>query len=124
MGKGFGIAALIIMLISVPVPVLGTWIGYLALVIAGIAALIGNKSFVIATTVVGVIKMYFLSPSLMAVMYLPFADQAAPASAYLFFILTTFFAALPVVCLLCRPVLRGVLRSVGVQLPEPQGSDT
>lgn len=108
MGKGLGIAALVIMLLSFPVPVVGTWIGYIALLLAAGAALAGHSTLAIATTVVGVVKMYFLSPGLMASMYLPFVKvegEAAPASAYMFLVLTTVLVALPIVALVARKVL-------------------
>ena len=117
MGKGLGIAGLVILLVSFPIPVLGTWIGYLALVIAAVAALFGNKTWVIATTVVAVIKMYFLSPGLMATMYVAFAKidgQSAPVEAYLPIMLTTFFAGLPIAMLIFRPAVMGLLRQIGI----------
>ena len=104
MGKGFGIAALILVFISFPIPIIGTWIGYLALIIAAIAALAGNKSWVIATTVVAAIKMYLLSPGLMATMYIPFTGDPitggpAPLTAFAALILTTALTALPILAL-------------------------
>lgn len=109
MSKGIAIAALIIMLLSFPVPVLGTWIGYFALILAAIAALLGNKTFVVATIVIGAVKMFVLSPGLMATMYLPFADKGAPVEAYFPLILTTGVTALPIICLIFRAAIRRVL---------------
>ncbi|MEZ5922017.1 MAG: hypothetical protein R3C60_11780 [Parvularculaceae bacterium] len=109
MGKGFGIAAIILIILSFPVPVVGTWIGYFALIIAAIAALFdGGKTYAIATTVIAAIKMYFLSPGLMATMYV--TPQNFPVSP--FFLLTTFFVALPILALIFRPALSGLLQSI------------
>ncbi|MEL6920995.1 MAG: hypothetical protein AAFO77_08195 [Pseudomonadota bacterium] len=124
MGKGLGIAALVLMLISFPIPIVGTWIGYLALVVAALAVLVGNKPYAIATVVIGAIKMYFLSPGLMASMYYPFAAAEGvdvPLENYLFLFLTTFFAVLPLLALAFRPALRGLLSSFGLHLSSNEG---
>ena len=110
MGKGLGIAALVILFISFPIPVFGTWIGYLALIIAAVSALCGHKTLVIATTVIAAIKMFALSPGLMATMYVPV--DGYPVSPFL--ALTTFFAILPIAMLLFRPAVTGFLKQFGL----------
>jgi len=121
MGKGIGIAALVIVIVSFVVPFIGNFVAYFALVIASIAALMGEKTFAIATTVIAFAKMFFMSPLLMASMYLPFSDSSAPLGAYSALILTVFFVALPIVCMLCRPAIRGIFRSIGIQIPAGGG---
>lgn len=110
MGKGLGIAAIILIVLSFPIPVLGTWVGYFALVVAALAALFGSRTLAIATTVLAAIKMYFLSPGLMATMYVPV--EGYPVSP--FFALTTFFVALPIIVLVFRPLITSSLRKAGV----------
>lgn len=110
MAKGLGIAAIVLLILSFPVPVIGTWVGYLALVLTALAALFGNKAYAIATTVLGAAKMYLLSPGLMATMYVKV--EGYPVSP--FFVLTTFFVALPVVALVFRSAITGLLRRVGI----------
>ena len=114
MGKGLGIASLVLVFISFPVPIVGTWIGYLALILAALAALAGNKSWVIAATVVAAIKMYFLSPGLMATMYIPFTGGPAPIEAFAALILTTALTALPIIALLFRPAFGGIAKQFGL----------
>ena len=121
MGKGLGIAALVLILISFPIPIFGTWIGYLALLIATLAVLGGDTALSIAVTVIAAVKMYFLSPGLMATMYLPFAGvdgQSAPPEAFFFLFLTTAFVLLPIVALIFRPAIRGLLRKAGVNITD------
>jgi hypothetical protein len=120
MAKGLGIAAIVLLLISFPIPIIGTWIGYLALVLAALAAVFGSKTLPIATTVLAAIKMYFLSPGLMATMYIPFAKvdgQSAPLAAYAALILTTALVALPIVALIFRPALAGLVKAAGISPP-------
>ena len=120
MGKGLGITALVIVLISFPIPVLGTWIGYLALVIAAVSALCGHKTLVIATAAIAAIKMYALSPGLMATMYAPFIKvngESAPLAAFGFLFLTSFFAGLPIAMLLFRGTFVKLLGNIGVKVP-------
>ena len=111
MGKGLGIAGLVILLLSFPIPIFGTIIGYLALVLVAIAAIFGEKTLVIATTVLAAIKMYMLSPALMGAMYSDTEDAGGV------FFTVTFFAALPIIALIFRPAIRGMLSKVGLIKP-------
>jgi len=108
MGKGLGIAALAIMLVSFPIPVVGTWVGYLALALAAAAIVWGDTALSLGTAIIGIVKMYFLSPGLMLTMYAPFVPvdgESAPVGAFMFLILTTVMAALPFVALILRMTL-------------------
>lgn len=113
MGKGLGIAALIFIILSFPLPVVGTWVGYFALALAALSALAGHRTLVIATAAIAAVKMYFMSPGLMATMYAKV--EGYPISP--FFALTTFFVALPIVMLVFRGALIGLLRKAGVLKP-------
>lgn len=62
--SGLGIAALIIAVISLFIPLLGLYSGLVALVVATIAAFFGDKGLTIATVVVSFVGYFFLSPSL------------------------------------------------------------
>ena len=114
MGKGFGIAGLIVLLMSFPIPIVGTFIGYFALILVTVAALCGHKTLVVTTTVLAAIKMYMLSPALMAVMYSP--EGATHLLA------TTFFVALPIAALLFRPLILAQLRAFGLVKASPSVS--
>ena len=59
-----GVAAVVLSLIAIPVPVLGIFIGWLALGLATIAALRGYTLLALAVVVISVINYVFLSPSL------------------------------------------------------------
>ena len=63
MGRGLGIAAFVVLLLSLPIPIVGNYISLLALLILCGAAFAGEKVWVVVTTVVAAIKMFFLSPS-------------------------------------------------------------
>lgn len=110
MSKGLGIAALVLILISFPIPFVGTWIGYLALVVAAVAALFGDRALTVATAVIAAIKMYFLSPVLMATMYVKVDGFGFnwPLA------ITSFFVALPVAMLAFRPMILAMLKQAGL----------
>jgi hypothetical protein len=64
MGKGIGIAALVFAIIAIFVPVFGIMVGWLALFLATLAALFGDKTFTIAALVITAVNYFFLSPLL------------------------------------------------------------
>ena len=61
--KGLGIAALIVAVIGMGVPVITIYIVWLALVLAALSAFLGNKAFPLAATLVCLINALLLSPS-------------------------------------------------------------
>ncbi len=63
MHKGLGIAALVIAVIGMGVPVITIYIVWLALVLAALSAFLGNKAFPLAATLVCLINAFLLSPS-------------------------------------------------------------
>lgn len=64
MGKGLGIAALILILLGMFIPFIGIFITWLALALATVAALSGDRTFSIATGVIGIVGVIFFSPLL------------------------------------------------------------
>ena len=62
MSKGLGIAALVIALLGVIVPLVTVWVIWLALALAAFAAFGGDKSFPIAAVLVCLVNILFLSP--------------------------------------------------------------
>ena len=62
--KGLGIAALVIAVIGMGVPVITIYIVWLALVLATLSAFLGNKAFPLAATLVCLINTLFLAPSI------------------------------------------------------------
>jgi hypothetical protein len=62
MEKGFGIAALVCAIIAIFLP-FGIVLSAVAIILAVIAALAGDKTFAIATTVIAFVNTMFLSPS-------------------------------------------------------------
>lgn len=113
MGKGIGIAAFVIILISFIIPVVGTFVAYFALLLAAISALAGHKTFAIATTVIAAFKIYMLSPMLMIMMYNPVEGDLP-----WMLILNTIPIALPIICMIFRPAIGGLLRNIGISLPK------
>lgn len=63
MGKGLGIAALVIGIVSIFVPVVSLYIVWLALILAALAGISGDKTFSIATVAICFINVAFLSPA-------------------------------------------------------------
>ncbi|MCI3133149.1 hypothetical protein [Phenylobacterium aquaticum] len=63
MGKALGIAAFVVLLLSVLIPVVGTYITFLALAISAGAAFGGEKTWVLVVEVVSAVKIFFLSPT-------------------------------------------------------------
>ena len=64
LGAGIGLAALIIAGIGMWMPIIGLFIGWLALVVACFAALCGDKGFSIATVVLSAFAFWIFTPSL------------------------------------------------------------
>jgi hypothetical protein len=64
MAKGFGIAALVMAILAIFVPVAGVAISALAVLLAVIAGFSGDRGFAIATALISAINAFFVSPSL------------------------------------------------------------
>jgi hypothetical protein len=75
MAKGFGIAALICALLALVIPLVGIVVSGIAIVLAIIAALSGDRAFATATSLIAGINTFFLSPSVMLVLH---TSPAAP----------------------------------------------
>ncbi len=63
MAKGLGIAALIIALLAFFIPIYGWLVSVLALAIAAIGALAGERTFAIVVLIISALNIYVLSPS-------------------------------------------------------------
>ena len=63
MAKGFGLAALILVILALFIPVGGVFLSALAALLAAVAALAGDRVFATATPLIGFINTMFLSPS-------------------------------------------------------------
>ena len=64
MAKGFGIAALVVAIIAIFVPFYGIHLSAIALILAALAALAGDRAFAVATPIIAAADAYFLTPSL------------------------------------------------------------
>jgi hypothetical protein len=62
MGRGLGIAALVIAIISIFIPAAGIFIGWLALILVTIAALVGEVGLTVAVVAASFINYVFMSP--------------------------------------------------------------
>lgn len=69
MGKSLGIAAFVLLLISFPIPIVGNILSILALILASFSAIGGERTWPIVVGIVGGIKMFFMSPSWIFLMY-------------------------------------------------------
>lgn len=63
MGKSTGITAFVLLLISLPIPILGNYLSLLAVLILSFSALQGEKQWVLITDLIAWVKMFFLSPT-------------------------------------------------------------
>jgi hypothetical protein len=63
MSTGLGIAALVFGILSIFIPVISLYVVWLALALATIAALSGDKTYSIATFVICLVNVLFLSPA-------------------------------------------------------------
>ena len=66
MNKGFGIAALVIAIIAIFIPVVGIFFSGAGLILAAIAALAGDRAFAVATLLIAGVNTFFMSPSVWA----------------------------------------------------------
>lgn len=114
MGKGLGIAALVIVIVSFIMPLIGTPTAMVALVVATLAALFGEQVFAIATTVIGGLKLFFLSPLHMAVMY---------AGGIGAFTITAALVTAPIVALIFRPAIVKMLGKNSIDPPHHRGTE-
>jgi len=89
MSKGLGIAALVVALVALGVPLLGLYVSWLAAVLAVIAALAGDRVFATATPVIAAINTLFFSPLALAT----FASENEGGSNVRLYITIILFAA-------------------------------
>ena len=68
MNKGFGIAALVFAILSIFIPAVSIYVVWLALVLATLAALTGDKVFSFSTFLICLVNVIFLSPLTMLVL--------------------------------------------------------
>ena len=102
MGRGLGIAAFVVLLLSLPIPIVGNYISLLALLILCGAAFAGEKVWVVVTTVVAAIKMFFLSPSWHLMMFSDAVAQQTSGINTFFLLLTIGFLAAPIVIMIIK----------------------
>lgn len=69
MAKGFGIAALVCAIVAIFVPFVGIVVSGMAIVLAIVAALSGDRVFATATSLIAAVNTFFLSPSVMIVLH-------------------------------------------------------
>lgn len=69
MGKSLGIAAFVLLMISLPIPIVGNYITFLALIILCAAAYQGDKTWTVVVDLISWVKVFFLSPTLHFAMF-------------------------------------------------------
>lgn len=63
MGKNLGITAFVLLLISLPIPLVGNYLTLLAVLILSLAAFQGEKNWVVIVDLLAWVKMFLLSPT-------------------------------------------------------------
>lgn len=96
MATGFGIAALILAIVAIYVPVVGVGISALAVVFAAISGLSGGRAFSIATALIAGVNTFFLSPSLWMMQEGGPNQQRSPLVATI----TLAFIIVPIICMI------------------------
>ena len=92
MAKGFGIAALVSAILAVLVPFYGIHVSGIAIVLAVIAALAGDRPFAVATPIIAGINTFFLSPTVSLVL-----SQSRDAAT--FYLISAAFLAAPFIAI-------------------------
>lgn len=100
MAKGMGIAALCVALVAILVPVYGPLhLSALAIAIATVGALAGDRVFAVAVPVIAFVNFWFLSPSVSIIIH--GMSKSAQGAAPLYFVAAIFFFA-PFVAMYCH----------------------
>lgn len=68
MNKGLGIGAMVVAILAIFVPVVTIYVVWLALALAILAALMGDRVFPIVTVLISAINLFFFSPMTWALM--------------------------------------------------------
>jgi uncharacterized membrane protein YkgB len=63
-GSGFGVAALVLVILGAIMPLVGLFICWIALGLAAISAFAGSKGWPVAVVAIGAVAFWFLTPSL------------------------------------------------------------
>ena len=104
-----GIAGLSLAIIGAILPIIGLWIGWVALIIVFIAALMGERGLTIATVILSAVVFLFLTPSLWMTGSLhvvtPEAQYHEPAVSQVTLVVS--------IVLLIAPILAMILFSTG-----------
>jgi hypothetical protein len=91
--KGFGIAAMVLAILSVFIPIYGILVSGVAIVLACVAALGGDRVFATATPLISAVNVFFLTPSI------DFWESNHPGSKAQLFTVATLCVAAPFVAM-------------------------
>lgn len=69
MSKGLGIAAFVITLLSIGIPIVGSYFCFLGLLLAAMSAAGGNRVWPVVVSVIGAVNLFLMSPSWAIIMY-------------------------------------------------------
>jgi hypothetical protein len=101
MNKGLGLGAMVLAILAILVPVVTIYVVWLALILATIAVLMGDRVYFIVTVLISIVNLVFLSPMTLALLkgenlngessflYGTIALLAAPIGAMIFSIVKT-----------------------------------
>jgi dolichol kinase len=91
MAKGFGIAALVVAIVAIIVPLYGLFLSAGAVVLSVIAALAGDRIFATATPIIAGVNTLFLSPLMW--MLIRDKNSAGNGVGVFYFLVIVFFVA-------------------------------
>ncbi|MCB1474833.1 MAG: hypothetical protein H6883_02605 [Rhodobiaceae bacterium] len=99
MAMGFGIAAVITVVLSFFVPLIGIFGTGFAMLLAAIGALAGDKMFATVTSLIGAVSVFMFSPTIWATMAAPDSPSGGKS---VFFTIVIVFLALPILAIFLR----------------------
>lgn len=113
MGKALGIVSFVLLLVSIPIPILGIGLAFFALLLGGGAGLLGEKTWAIVSSIFGFVVLFWLSPAWYLVMFpvkvqnglLPGLNEQTTSNSGTALTVTAIAVALPIIGLIGRELV-------------------
>ena len=99
MNKGLGVGAMVVAILAIFVPVVGIYVVWGALVLAALAAFMGDRTYPIVTVLISIVNVVFLSPMMLVAFT---GENQNGGSFYLYMTIALCFA--PIVAMIMNVV--------------------
>jgi len=111
MGQGLGIGAMIVAILAIFVPVVGIYVVWGALVLATVAALMGDRVYPVVTVIITIVNVVFLSPLILAA----FSGEEKSGESFFFYV---------TIVLIIAPIATMIISVVTIgNKKEPEGEE-